>query len=85
MSNPRFLQQQPSGYVYPWHPILAQRDDMKPYEPVMQVKEPENTRENLEATSPDPAPADPIADALAAFRKEVKKPGRKPSKPTGET
>lgn len=80
--NPRFLRQKTSGYIYPWHRILAERDDMEPYEPEVQVKEPENTRENSVTTSPEPG--DDLQKAREAFKRGVSKPGRKPSKPTGE-
>lgn len=80
--NHRYLKQKTSGYIYPWHHILAQREDMEPYEPEVHVKEPENTRENQATASPESG--DSIDRAREAFRRGVSKPGRKPSKPMGE-
>ena len=81
----KLLKQKGSGSIYVWTEALAQRSDMEPYErPVSKPVVEENTNENQEPVAAEPSPAPDIADALAAFRKDVPKLGRKSKKQPGE-
>jgi hypothetical protein len=64
----KLLKQIPSGYIYVWTPLLAERADMVPFEQ-------ENTRENpvVEAAVAQPEPE--VSKAIEAFR--AKHGGRK--------
>lgn len=69
--NPRFLRQKGSGYIYPWAPGIAEREDMEPYEPLPkeEAPKPQTPAQNL-AVTPDLPPLD---DSIETFKEEVKR------------
>lgn len=76
----KFLKQKGTGDIYPWTEYLAARDDMEEFvrgEPEPVAEEVTNTSENPETETAEPAVDEGLADAAAAFRKAVSKPGRK--------
>jgi hypothetical protein len=80
----KLLRQKTSGHIYVWTEALASRDDMEPYEPQAKPAPEQNPNENSETAQPETVADLGIEDALEAFRKEVRKPGRKAKPQPGE-
>ena len=80
----KLLKQKGTGDIYVWTEYLAARDDMEELvrgEPVAQeqevAEEEGNPSENPVTETAEPAVEEGLAEAAAAFRKAVSKPGRK--------
>lgn len=79
----KLLKQKGTGDIYPWTEYLALRDDMEEVGSVAPQAEPQeaveetNTSENPDTETAEPAVEEGLAEAAAAFRKAVSKPGRK--------
>ena len=83
----KMLKQITTGQLYVWTEQLASREDMvlvvigaPAPEPEKQVEIAENTSQNPIKASADESPEDDIDKVVEAFRRQVTKPGRKPSK-----
>lgn len=80
----KLLKQKGSGAIYVWTAQLASRDDMEPYEPQPKPVAEQNPNENPETAQPETEAGQTIEDALEAFKKEARKPVRKPKQQAGE-
>ena len=79
----KLLKQIHTGHIYVWTENLASRDDMEPYE---RPQVTENTSENPVEASAEQSPDTDLQGAVEAFRRQVTKAGRKPTKKSsGET
>jgi hypothetical protein len=78
----KLLKQKGSGTIYVWTRVLAEREDMEPYEP---APAPEIPNENTAQASAEPTPDEPrpeLSEAVEAFRRQVAKSSRRGLKTT---